>query len=56
MGSIVGAVIAAFAVGLINSYAGFVLDDSWARIIIYLLLYLALLIRPQGLLGKREAL
>jgi branched-chain amino acid transport system permease protein len=56
MGSIVGAVTAAFAVGLINSFASFGLDDSWARIVIYLLLYLTLLIRPQGLLGRREAL
>lgn len=55
MGSIVGAVTAAFVVGLINSFASFALDDSWARILVYVLLYIALLVRPQGLLGQRAA-
>lgn len=55
LGSIAGALAAAAGIGLVQSVAGFVLDDSWARIIVFLLLYAALLVRPQGLLGQKEA-
>lgn len=55
MGSIGGAVVASLAIGLINSFASYVADDSWARILTYLLLYLTLLVRPHGLLGRAEA-
>jgi branched-subunit amino acid ABC-type transport system permease component len=53
MGSIPGAVAAALALGLLHSFASYLLDDSWAKILIYLLLYVTLLVRPQGLLGRR---
>ncbi len=53
MGSITGALVVSLALGLINSFASYALDDSWARILTYLLLYLAILARPQGLLGRR---
>jgi branched-subunit amino acid ABC-type transport system permease component len=53
MGSITGAVVASLALGLIHSFASYALDDSWARILTYLLLYLTILIRPHGLLGRR---
>jgi branched-subunit amino acid ABC-type transport system permease component len=43
----------AFMIGLLQSVCGFLLDDSWAKIIIYALLYAALLLRPQGLFGQR---
>lgn len=55
MGSIGGALVAAAGLGLVSSFAGYLLDDTWARIIIYLLLYLALLLRPQGLSGAKGA-
>ena len=55
MGSIAGSMIAAGAIGMVQSVFGYVLDDSWARIIVYALLYMTLLLRPQGLLGRREA-
>jgi branched-subunit amino acid ABC-type transport system permease component len=55
MGSIAGSMIAAGTIGMVQSVFGYVLDDSWARIIVYSLLYLTLLLRPQGLLGRREA-
>ena len=55
MGSVGGALAAAFAIGLVQSVGGFVLDDSWARIIVYLLLYATLLLRPHGLLGQKGA-
>jgi len=54
MGSIAGAMIAAIALGLVHSVASFLLDDSWAKILAYLLLYAVLLVRPQGLLGRAD--
>ena len=53
MGSITGALVASLVIGLIHSFGSYVLDDSWARIITYLLLYAAILARPQGLLGRQ---
>ncbi len=55
MGSIGGAIIVAIGLGLIHSFASFLLDDSWAKILTYVLLYAALLVRPQGLLGRADA-
>lgn len=55
LGSISGALVAAVALGLLHSFASYFLDDSWAQILIYLLLYVTLLVRPQGLLGARSA-
>jgi len=52
MGSIPGALAGALLIGLLQSILGYALDDSWAKIITYLLLYLTLLTRPQGLLGR----
>ncbi len=52
LGSIPGALIAALLIGLVQSIAGYLLDNSWAQIITYSLLYLTLLARPQGLLGQ----
>lgn len=52
MGSIPGALAAALLIGLVQSVFGYVLDDSWAKIITYLILYATLLVRPQGLLGR----
>lgn len=55
LGSISGALIAALALGLLHSFASYFLDDSWAQIMTYVLLYVALLVRPHGLLGARRA-
>ncbi len=54
IGSIGGALVAALALGLIHSFASYLLDDSWARIFTYRLLYAAILVRPHGLLGRRS--
>jgi branched-subunit amino acid ABC-type transport system permease component len=54
MGSIGGAIIVAMGLGLIHSFTSFLLDDSWAKILTYVLLYAALLVRPQGLLGRAD--
>jgi len=53
LGSIAGALSAAALIGIVQSFCGFLLDDSWAKIITYALLYATLLLRPQGLLGRR---
>jgi len=52
LGSIGGALVAALCIGFVQSFASYFLDDSWARILIYLLLYITLLVRPHGLLGR----
>jgi len=52
LGSIPGALLAALLIGLIQSICGFVLDDAWAKIITYALLYAMLVLRPQGLFGQ----
>jgi len=36
----------------VQSVCGFFLDDSWAKIITYVLLYMTLVLRPQGLFGQ----
>jgi branched-subunit amino acid ABC-type transport system permease component len=53
LGSVTGALVAAIGIGLLQSFSGFALDDGWAKIITYVLLYAALLLRPQGLFGQR---
>ncbi len=53
LGSVTGAIVAAIGIGLLQSFSGFALDDGWAKIITYVLLYAALLLRPQGLFGQR---
>lgn len=55
LGSIAGAIVAAIGLGLVHSFASFLLDDSWARILTYVLLYATLLLRPHGLLGRADA-
>lgn len=55
LSSIPGALLAAFLIGLIQSVCGFLLDDAWAKIITYALLYMALVLRPQGFFGQVEA-
>ncbi len=55
MGSIAGSLVAAALIGLVQSVCGYLLDDSWAQIVVYALLYTTLLLRPQGLAGRRAA-
>src|SRR6267154_2077812 len=58
MGSIAGAVIAGFALGLLEVFTVVQLGSSWRDAISFGVLFLVLLVRPSGLLGKaaiREA-
>jgi branched-chain amino acid transport system permease protein len=52
-GSIGGAFIAAFLVGLLENIAGFYLPAEYKELWIFFLFLIVVLIRPQGLLGRR---
>jgi branched-chain amino acid transport system permease protein len=52
-GSIGGALIAAFLVGLIQNIAGFYLAAEYKELWVFLLFLIVILIRPHGLLGRR---
>lgn len=52
-GSIGGAFIAAFLVGLIENIAGFYLPSEYKELWIFILFLIVVLLRPQGLLGRR---
>lgn len=52
LGSVAGATIAAFTVGLIEAYAAVYLGGSKGALTLFVLVLIILVIRPQGLLGK----
>lgn len=51
LGSVTGAMIAAFIVGLVEAYSSVYLGGSQGALALFLLVVLILLVRPQGLLG-----
>jgi len=53
MGSLMGAMLSSFLLAVIAAYVSFYLGPAWAPITFYLALFLILLFRPQGLLGKK---
>lgn len=55
LGSVPGAVIAALLVGIIHAAAGFLLGTAWAELAYFVLFLLTLIVRPQGLFGRRGA-
>lgn len=54
LGSIPGAIIASFIIALVESVGGYLWDLSTATLIIFALVIVLLLFRPQGLLGHAE--
>jgi branched-chain amino acid transport system permease protein len=54
LGSIVGAVVAGFLVGLVEAF-GQAYAPTFAQIAIFVLMALVVLVRPAGLFGKEEA-
>jgi branched-chain amino acid transport system permease protein len=52
LGSLPGAIIAAYAIGLIQATASTLIGTTWALPILYGVILLLLVVRPQGLLGK----
>lgn len=55
LGSVAGAVVAALGIGMTEAVAGFVLGDSWAQMLVFVVLFVVLLARPHGFLGSEEA-
>ena len=53
MGSIPGAMLAAVAVGLIESYSAIYLGGSRGALVLFVMVVIILLVRPQGLLGTQ---
>jgi branched-chain amino acid transport system permease protein len=51
-GSIPGAIVGGFIVGMIESLAGFYLDSTTALIALFVLVSAVLLLRPQGILSR----
>lgn len=54
-GSVVGALVGGVAVGIAESGMVFILDAGWRQLITFSLLYVLLLVRPQGLFGTKAA-
>jgi branched-chain amino acid transport system permease protein len=53
MGSVPGAVIGAFVIGVVESLSGLFLGESLGQIGIFLIFIVVLLVRPTGLFGAR---
>ena len=53
LGSIFGAVVAGFLVGLVEAY-GQAYASSYAQVLIFVLMALVILLRPSGLFGREE--
>ena len=53
LGSILGAVLAGFLVGLVEAF-GQAYAPAFAQIVIFVLMALVILVRPAGLLGRKE--
>lgn len=53
MGSMFGALIGSFILAIASSYVSFYFGPNWSPITFFLALFFILLVRPQGLLGKR---
>jgi branched-chain amino acid transport system permease protein len=54
MGSIRGGLYAAFIIGMLEAFVGWVFGMSYSIIALFILLLATLTIRPQGLMGKGE--
>ncbi len=52
-GSVAGAFIAAMLVGLLENAAGFYLDPAYKHVWVFVLFIVVMIVRPQGLLGRR---
>jgi branched-chain amino acid transport system permease protein len=53
LGSILGAVVAGFLVGLVEAY-GVAYLPAFAQIVIFILMAVVVLVRPAGLFGREE--
>jgi branched-chain amino acid transport system permease protein len=56
MGSLLGALIGALTLAVVSAYVSSFFGPTWSPVTFYLALFLILLFRPQGLLGKKPEL
>src|SRR5262245_41574781 len=54
LGSVAGAAIGAFVVGLVQSFSGLLLPLQLQNVMLFVVFVLILLLRPQGLFGLRQ--
>lgn len=54
MGSLIGTVVGALMLAVASVYVSSILGPTWSPATFYAALFLVLMIRPQGLFGKRE--
>jgi branched-chain amino acid transport system permease protein len=55
LGSIVGALLGGVILGVVESVTGTLAPVVWSEIVAYILLFMTLLVRPSGLLGRKTA-
>ena len=55
MGNLIGALVASFMVALAEAFSVLVIPSEWQNAIAFLVMILVLLVRPQGLFGRRRA-
>ncbi|MDW8065216.1 branched-chain amino acid ABC transporter permease [Thermoflexus sp.] len=55
MGSLIGTVVGAFLLSVASVYVSSILGPTWSPVTFYAALFLVMMIRPQGLFGKKEA-
>jgi branched-chain amino acid transport system permease protein len=53
MGSLTGALVGAFILSIASSLMGNYVSPTWSQITFFLALFIVLLVRPQGLFGKK---
>ncbi len=53
LGSLMGALVGAMILAVAAAYASHFLGPTWSPITFFLALFLVLLVRPQGLFGKK---
>jgi branched-chain amino acid transport system permease protein len=56
MGSLLGALIGALTLSVIAAFVSASFGPTWSPVTFYLALFAILLVRPQGLLGKKPEL
>ncbi|MDE2167693.1 MAG: branched-chain amino acid ABC transporter permease [Alphaproteobacteria bacterium] len=54
MGSLMGAMVGGFIVAAVEAYTSYFVGAEWAPMTAFVILIIALLVRPQGLLGRGE--
>jgi branched-chain amino acid transport system permease protein len=54
LGSLPGTVVGAYVIGLIEAIAVFVVGLYWAPVVLFIVLILVMILRPNGLMGTKE--